>query len=117
MSLRAKLLLGFVVTALFSLIVGIFGLRNMGVINARAATMYQQELMGLFYSEQANADYINVARAEKNYVIASTTEERSKYRKQWTDFLADAKAMMDKAEPLFVTDAGKAKIAEVKTGL
>jgi methyl-accepting chemotaxis protein len=114
MSLRARLLTGFAVIALFSLVVGLIGLRNMGAINSRAATMYRQELMGLFYGEEANADYINVARAEKNYVISSTAEERSRYKKQWDDFLADAKAMMDKAQPLIVTDSGKAKLAEVK---
>ena len=114
MSLRAKLLLGFAVIALFSLIVGSIGLLNMGTINAGADTMYRRELMGLFYSEEANADYINVARAEKNYGISSTAEERARYKKQWDDFLADAKSKMDKAEPLFVTENGKAKIAEVK---
>jgi methyl-accepting chemotaxis protein len=114
MSLRAKLLLGFAVIALFSLVVGIIGLLNMGSINTGADTMYRRELLGLFYSEEANADYINVARAEKNYVISSTAEERARYKKQWDDFLADAKAKMDKAEPLFVTENGKAKIAEVK---
>ena len=112
--MRAKLLLGFAVIALFSLVVGIIGLLNMGSINTGADTMYRRELLGLFYSEEANADYINVARAEKNYVISSTAEERARYKKQWDDFLADAKAKMDKAEPLFVTENGKAKIAEVK---
>jgi len=114
MSLRAKLLSGFAVIALFSLAVGVIGLVNMGAINARADSMYQREFMGLFYTEEANADYINVARAEKNYVISTTLEERSRYRKQWDGFLADAKAMMEKAEPLFVTEKGKAKLAEVK---
>jgi methyl-accepting chemotaxis protein len=114
MSLRAKLLAGFVGVAIFSLIVGLVGLWNMSSINANSDGMYQKELMGLYYVEEAGTEVINTARAEKNYLISSSTDERSKYKSQWQDALTETKAMLDKGEPLFYTDKGKAKYAEVK---
>ncbi|MGO8692227.1 MAG: methyl-accepting chemotaxis protein [Rectinemataceae bacterium] len=115
MSLRAKLLAGFVGVSLFSLIVGLVGLRNMSAINANSEMMYQRELMGLYYVEGAGADTIYAARAEKNYLLSSSLDERAKYKKNWQDYMAQAKAELDKGEPLFYTDEGKAKYAEVKT--
>jgi methyl-accepting chemotaxis protein len=114
MSLRAKLLVGFVSVALFSLIVGLVGLWNMSSINANSEEMYQKELMGLYYVEEAGTDVVYAARAEKNYLISSSMDERAKYKKQWQDALTETKAMLDQGEPLFYTDKGKAKYAEVK---
>jgi methyl-accepting chemotaxis protein len=114
MSLRAKLLSGFVGVALFSLIVGLVGLRNMSVINANSEEMYQKELMGLNYVEQAGTEAIFTARAEKNYLLSSTLDERAKYRKNWQNALAQTKAMLDKGEPLFYTDKGKEEYAAAK---
>jgi methyl-accepting chemotaxis protein len=114
MSLRAKLLVGFVSVALFSLIVGLVGLWNMSSINANSEEMYQKELMGLYYVEEAGTDVVYAARAEKNYLISSSMDERSTYKKQWQDALTETKAMLDQGEPLFHTDKGKAKYAEVK---
>ena len=114
MSLRAKLLAGFIGVALFSLVVGLVGLWNMSAINANSEKMYQKELMGLYYVGEADTDIIYAARAEKNYLLSSSLEERSKFKKQWQDALVEAKADLDKGELLFYTDKGKAKCAEVK---
>ena len=44
MSIRTKLILGFLALAMFSLIVGIFSIVNMGKINSQTDRMYNREL-------------------------------------------------------------------------
>jgi|GEM_PF-6076763 len=48
MSLRSKLLVGFVAVSLCSLVVGIVSLRNMSRINEASDSMFRKELMGLY---------------------------------------------------------------------
>jgi methyl-accepting chemotaxis protein len=113
MSLRSKLLFGFIAVSLCSLIVGIFSLRNMGLINEASEIMYKRELMGLYYAEEVTADLLYVARAEKNSLLSSTQADREKFRKQWQDNLALLDANLAKATPLFTTEAGKKALAQV----
>ena len=115
MSLRGKLLAGFIAVSLCSLIVGIVSLRNMSLINDASTIMYQRELMGLYYAEETNTDLLYVARAEKNFLLASTQEERDKFSKQWQDSLALIDSNLEKAAPLFYTEAGRKILAQVKS--
>jgi methyl-accepting chemotaxis protein len=114
MTLRNKLIVGFISVSLCSLVVGIFSLRNMGQINSASAVMFSQELMGLFYSEEANTDLLLTARAEKNFLLASSREDRDKFKKQWQESMALIEANLGKAEPLFYTEAGRKVFAQVK---
>jgi methyl-accepting chemotaxis protein len=114
MSLRGKLLAGFGAVALFSLAVGLIGLRNMGTINTMSETMYQKELLGLSYVKEANINLLYAARSEKNYLLDSSAETRAKRQQNWLGYVDAVKGYLDKAEPLFHTEAGKAKFAEAR---
>jgi methyl-accepting chemotaxis protein len=114
MSLRAKLLVGFIFVAALSLVVGIVGIRNLAMMSGMADRLYQKDLMGLSYTKEANIDLISVAQAEKNFILSSSADERTRYKEQWITSLGLLKDNLAKAEPLFYTDAGKAKLAEIR---
>jgi methyl-accepting chemotaxis protein len=114
MSLRGKLLTGFCAVALFSLVVGLIGLRNMAAINTMSETMYQKELLGLSYVKEANINLLFAARSEKNYLLDSSAEARSKRQQNWQGYVDAVQSYLDKAEPLFHTEAGKKKFTEAR---
>ena len=115
MKLRTKLLVGFIAVACFSLIIGILGIRNLHQASELTDQLYQREVMGLSYVKEANIDLIYAARAEKNFLLASTPEERTRFRDQWSSSLGLLKDNMHKAEPLVRSEQGKAKLVEVKS--
>jgi methyl-accepting chemotaxis protein len=115
MSLRRKLLVGFIAVSFCSLVVGIVSLRNMSLINDASSTMYKNDLMGLFYAEEASSNEISMARAEKNFLLSSTQEERDKYRKEWQDSLALLESNIEKARPLFVSEEGKKMLTRAQS--
>jgi methyl-accepting chemotaxis protein len=114
MTLRGKLVASFVFVASLSLVVGVVGIINLNNMSALAATMYENELLGLSFVKEANIDLVYVARAEKNFLLSSTESDREKFKANWTSYLGLLNENLKKAEPLFYTSAGKAKFQEVK---
>jgi methyl-accepting chemotaxis protein len=114
MTLRGKLLFGFITVSLCSLVVGVVSLRNMGLIDDGSDRMYNKELAGLFYMEEANNAILLMTRAEKNYLLSSTKEERGKFQKNWQGYVSNAEEYLAKAEPLFTSVEGKALMDKVK---
>jgi methyl-accepting chemotaxis protein len=114
MTLRGKLLAGFIAVASLSLIVGFIGVRNLNSVSDMSDRMYQRDLMGLSYTKEANIDLIDAVRAEKNYLLASSSADRAKYRDMWSAKLDLLNKDLASAEPLYYTAAGKEKLVEVK---
>ena len=117
MSLRGKLVLGFSIVSLLSLVVGLIGIRNMGRINTSAATMYQKELLGLSYAKEANLNLLYADRAQKDCLLASSIEEREQYRQTWETHVRQAEALLDEAATRYVTEAGIQSIKTAKDAL
>ena len=115
MKLRAKILVGFTIVSLMSLIVGSMGLRNMSVIAAGEKKMYNDELQGLSLIKQANIHVLYTARAEKNFLLATSPELRDKYYDDWKKNIELAKQFIDKAGTKFYTEAGKKAIANAQS--
>ncbi len=107
MSIGLKLILGFVVLAVFSAIVGGIGISNMDNINEGADRIYERELMGVSHVKEANINLVYVARDWRQAVLANTAEERRKaletMRKSYTA-LQDSIA---KARVLYLSEQGK----------
>jgi methyl-accepting chemotaxis protein len=108
-----KLILAFVFMALLTGLVGVFGLRNMGIINDLNNQMFEKELLGLSAVKEANINLIYVDRAVKNLLLSRTDEERKKYTENIAKFKKEYLAQMDVARPLFWTKEGKEAIAKL----
>jgi methyl-accepting chemotaxis protein len=111
MSLRSKLIGSFSFVAFFSLIVGIVGLRNMGIINSLTQSMYQRHVLGLSYVKEADIDLLVANRSEKNFLLETSVEGRSARKQNWQKYVASVKDCLDKAEPLTTSAEGRQKLA------
>ena len=102
-----KLITGFVLVALISLIIGIIGIGNMSKISDKADDMYAKELIGLTSIQEANLSLFEMGRARGNYLLATSGEEREKHKEKIKNSRAELKGFMEKAKPLFVSDRAK----------
>ena len=114
MSLRAKLLVGFSGVALFSLLVGLVGLRNLSTVNGLTQSMYQRHVRGLSYVKEADANLLYANRSEKNFLLETSEEGRATRKSNWAAYVAAVKDNLDKAEPLTLSDEGKKSLAAAK---
>jgi len=73
LTVAMKLIMGFLVGSVLTLVVGIIGINNMGKINDAADKLYQKELVGLSYTKESNIDLIYQARALRGYLLAQST--------------------------------------------
>lgn len=112
MKLRAKLLVGFSVVASMSLVVGLVGARNMGVINETSTVMYDRELLGLSLVKEANINLLYAARAEKLFLLADTPDNRKAQKENWTQYVAEAKRLLTEGESKFATAEGKKVVSD-----
>ncbi|HJV66743.1 MAG TPA: methyl-accepting chemotaxis protein [Geomonas sp.] len=103
----SKLIASFIVISLITAVVGIIGIRNMGIINQKSDNMYQSELLGVSHIKEANIDLLYIARAEKNYLLSSSNEQRATFLEREKKFRAMYKEELEKAKPLFYTEKGK----------
>jgi len=116
MKIGVRLIAGFVLVAAISAVVGLIGISNASKINDMADNMYARELQGLSYIKEANIDLIYQARAIRNYLLAQSLP--SVDPAPYLDALMKAReltrANLDKARPLFYTEAGKQKFADLE---
>jgi methyl-accepting chemotaxis protein len=101
MKVGTKLVSAFVVVSAITAIVGMIGIQNMGKINDMVDTMYLKELLGTSYIKEANVNLLYMARAEKNFLLSSTQEQRDLNLTNMNRFLNMYKEQLEKAKPLF----------------
>ena len=112
MKIGVKLILAFVVVGLITAVVGLMGIHSMGKISDLAAASYANETMGISYLKEANIDLLYVSRAEKNILLASSTQERESAKNEINVDLAKLDSNMEKSRALVHTEQGKAVIAK-----
>jgi methyl-accepting chemotaxis protein len=110
-----RLIVGFLLVASISAVVGGIGLWNAGQINDLATQMYRRELMGISYIKEANISLISIGRARSNFLLATSPAARDKQLAEIQKYSSAVKEDINRARPLFVTDAGKAGFARFDT--
>ena len=113
LKLSTTLIGGFVVVALFSLLVGLFGIRNMSIIDQMAEDLYERELMGISHVKEANINLIYIGRDWRNALLAPNADDRAKAKAAAAEHIKVVKDRMDKARGMFVTEEGKAAVKKV----
>jgi len=115
MKIGTKLIVSFIVTGMITAVVGFLGIVNMGKIATLADNSYTNQTVAIAYLGEADTALLQMARAEKNYLLASTPEERSTYRGKIAEYRTKVDDNLAKARPLVTTDAGKAFLAKIDT--
>ncbi len=112
LKISTKLIAAFITLSAITAFVGFQGLNNMGVINDMLNSLYENETVGLSYIKEANIDLVYFGRAQNNFLLASSNEERSQYQDAMDNYENLLKSNIEKARPLIATDKGKELIAE-----
>ena len=107
MKVGTKLILSFIVMAIFTAIVGYYGVTKMSLINDLGDKIYQKELLGVSYIKEANIDLLYIDRALKNFLLASSAEQRDKYLNNFNKYEKLYMENLEKAKPLLYTEKGK----------
>ncbi len=113
LTVRTRLLAGFMMVALLGALVAAIAIFNMAKMNDQAESAYNHDLQGISHSKEANINLIHIDRAMRGLMLATGAPQRL----QFTDQAAKARSTMlselNIARPLFVTPGGKALFAEV----
>jgi methyl-accepting chemotaxis protein len=113
MKVGTRLIAGFLLLTLLGAIVASVGIFNMSRINDSNDTLYQRELLGISYVKEANINLIYVGRALRNVLLASSDKDRDAARANVETARKQLNMNLDKARPLFYTEAGKRMFAEL----
>jgi methyl-accepting chemotaxis protein len=113
MRIGTRLVLSFIIMSMLTAIVGYFGISKMSIINDMGDRIYKQELLGVSYIKEANIDLLYINRALKNFLLASTKEERDKYLSNIQESQTLYAENLEKARPLFYTDQGKQLLSKL----
>jgi methyl-accepting chemotaxis protein len=108
----SKLILSFVIISVILAVVGFNGLNNMSSINDMLQTMYNNELMGISYIKEANCNLVYYGRSERNFLLASTREDKLKQIERLKHYEKELMFNINKAKPLFRSEEMQQKIAE-----
>ncbi len=109
-----KLIISFLVLCFITGLVGFLGLRNMGKINDMLHSLYKNDTIGISDLKGSNIDFLNFSRAEGNFLLASSTEEREKFQKLMDTYEQKMKEKLGQVKPLLLTDASKETLANLQ---
>jgi len=113
MKVGRKLTLAFLIVASISAVIGAIGIRNMAIIKSLADDMYQKELLGVIHAQEANLDLIYVARAEKNFILSASDEQRTKFLSDYEKYLTQLDDDIEKTRPLVYSDKAMLALSRV----
>ena len=113
MKIGKKLIVSFLLLSSITAFVGFLGIKNMSNINDMLNSLYNKETLGISNIKAANIALIYFARAERNFLLSSTAENREKYTKAMDQYEQAMKEELTAAKPQFYTERGKEAFAKV----
>jgi CHASE3 domain sensor protein len=113
MTVKLRLLAGFVLVALLGAAVAGIGAYNMGTMNQHTQDNYKYHLLGISAAKEANINLIMIGREVRSALLSSTPEDKRKFSAAAEAARAQLREQLDVARPLFRSAKGKAFVAEV----
>ncbi len=117
MTVKARLLIGFLMVALLGAAVAGIGIFNMSKMNAQAERAYRDDLIGISSTKEANINLIYIARATRSIMLSSTAADKQKFAGMVETARKNLHDRVEQARPLFRTAEAKALFAELDKGL
>jgi methyl-accepting chemotaxis protein len=107
-----KIIFSFIVVSAITALVGYQGLTGMSTLNSMLNDLYEKETIGLSHLKEANIDLIYFGRAQNNFLLAASNEERDRHLDRMEMYEGLLKENLEKATPLVYTDQGKALLRD-----
>lgn len=117
LSVRAKLLLSFFAVCLITGVVGYFGLAKMASINDMVNSMYQNELLGLSQTKEANIHLIALGRNIRQSVIETDENELKNLKANFAKRVDAFRTCLQEAGKTITTAEGESLLASVRSSL
>ncbi len=117
LTVRARLLAGFLLVAFLGAIVAGIGIVNMARMNEQAVRAYQNDLLGISTTKEANIDLIYIARAMRDVLLAQQPEQRARFAGMADEARKTLSKHLEAARPLFRTPEARALLSDIDTGL
>ena len=117
MTVKVRLLAGFLLVALLGAAVAGIGIFNMAKMHAQAEQAYANDLIGISAVKEANINLIYISRATRNIMLAATAEDRQKFSAVVETSRKGLHEHVEEARPLFRSAAGKQLFADLDKGL
>ncbi|HTN77460.1 MAG TPA: methyl-accepting chemotaxis protein [Pirellulaceae bacterium] len=114
LSVRAKLLLSFVVVCLITGIVGGVGVTKLGQVNDMLTKMYEKELKGTSYSLQISRDIAAIGREARQAFLVADIDAVKKIDADIDARVKVVQETLDTVKDCFTTPEGKALVEKAK---
>ncbi len=98
LNLAPKMMSGFAATAIITLGVGWFGVRDVSLDNDAIETLYKRRLEGVSDLKQAQIELLRSLSGQKNALVAYTPEQRDAHIKDMREAETNFQALMHKAD-------------------
>jgi len=110
----AKLMLGFGFLAVLMAVVGYQGISGMGKIDALMSKLYREDMLGLSAIKDVATDVAMIGRQTRGVVINTDMATMQADRDKVQSLFTQVDEAMTRAEETFVTERGKAILAELR---
>lgn len=115
LSAKTKLVLGFLLTTLFTIGVGYIGLTNASRANDDLDTLYTRDFLGLNAVQEADINMFVLARTVRQAILEpQVAGVQEAQRKAEASYVA-MKAHLKEAEPLMATEEGRRVMSEAQS--
>jgi methyl-accepting chemotaxis protein len=114
LKVRTRLLAVFTLMSAITAVVGFVGIENMATMSELAGQMYEREVLGLSHVKEADIQVSALVRAEKNYLLASSEQQRAEFLRRHQEHERLVLASFEKATPLILSQAGKDALAKAR---
>jgi len=116
-TVRARLLISFLLVAILGALVAAIGIYNMSKMNAQAERAYASDLLGISLVKEANIELIYIGRASRNVLLSTTPEQKATFKAASDKAYKTMLERLASARPLFRTEAAARLFAEVDKGV
>ena len=113
----AKLMLGFGILALLMGVVGYQGVSGMGEVDQKMSTLYQREMLGLAAIKDVATTVAMIGRQTRGAVIYADMAAMQREKDKVDSLFGQLDEAMTRAEQTFVTEQGKAMLAQLRTAI
>ncbi|MBB5213363.1 methyl-accepting chemotaxis protein [Parapusillimonas granuli] len=117
LTVKAKLIGGFLVVAAVAALIGAVGLFALGRVDNLAIQMYEREIVGLRYAADTRGQVIGAGGAVRAVMLAKTEAESQAGIELLKRRFANAYANLEPLDGLFVTDTGKAAVRQARASI
>lgn len=114
LTIRMKLILGFIVVALIAGIIGAVGVATTQRMHGMAEHLYEFELQGLYQVGRADAELRSAGRALRGVMLAQTEADRANAIRQLQQHFRSLESIGKTAGQYFVTETGQREYAQMQ---